>query len=1131
MAISNKEKIGRGLDLLAGGLSPFVDRHMTAAAPQGQGWIQLLANRDEARHGSAKNYSANDPRFLLKVITEEWRAFGSALSRVESSYASELRDVGNRCAHDPSISTEDTSRALDTIERLLTAVGAVEQAEEVGVIRLDHQRAAFEQQTRKTVRDAIGNISTPGTGLKPWRDIITPHRDVAAGQFNAAEFAADLHQVATGQSVQPEYTDAVEFFSRTYLTEGLKDLLDRAVRRLSGDANASPVVNLQTNFGGGKTHSMLALFHLFSGLPASAFPQVVQEIVGGVDLGSLPVKRVTLVGTHLAPDQPLLKGDGTQVRTLWGEMAWQLGGRAAYDVVAQADASGTPPGEALAGLLRDHAPVLILIDEWVAYARGFYGREGLAGGSFESQFTFAQHLTEIVGATPGTMLVVSIPASDTLDSDGEGSALEVGGAHGRAALEKLQHVIGRTADHWRPASSVESFEIVRRRLFLEPDAAARGDIAAVARQYVTFYRDNHGQFPREAEDPAYEERIKAAYPIHPELFERLYSDWSTLERFQRTRGVLRLMSTVIHALWAASDASPLIMPGSVPLNAPRVVAELAQYLPDMWRPIIDRDIDGEGSTPVLIDGSRSTFGARALTRRIARTIFIGSAATLGTDHKGLERPRLWLGVAIPGDTVGNFGSALELLGQQATYLYVDNARYWYATTASVTRTAADIADRLREEPERVWAEIITRLRALEATSKGDFARVHVAPDSSADIPDIDEVRLVVIHPRWTHIRGDTGSAASAFSADAMLHVGSAQRSRRNMPVFAAADSQRYEDLEAAAREFLAWNQIADKADTLNETLNLTAQQAAQARTRRTQANETVTHRLAAAYTWALVPEQAPPTAPPTIRAERISEGQTSIATRVTDKLRRGGELAKSYGAVGVRMALDGPLATAWELGHISAGQLWDLYSQYPYLDRLRDRRVLEDALLSVVSSLVWQVEGFALAVNYDEETGRYAGLVVPGDSGAPTSLPDSWLIVRPDRAIAQRAAETADRDAQSTRSPIGPANREDASNGDPANGPAVAETGPPRLSSADVSPKQPVRFFGSIAVDPERYGRDFAKVGQELLQHLAAVAGTELEVTIEIHAKNDGGFSPDTVRTISENAATLKFEPFGFDHD
>src|SRR5205807_6145987 len=141
------------------------------------------------------------------------------------------------------------------------------------------------------------------------------------------------------------------------------------------------------------------------------------------------------------------------------------------------------------------------------------------------------------------------------------------------------------------------------------------------------------------------------------------------ERFQRTRGVLRLMSTVVHALWAAGDAGPLIMAGSVPLDVPAVTSELTQYLPDAWKPIIDADVDGEGSTPTQIDTERSTFGARSLTRRIARTIFIGSAPTLYTAHKGIERQHVWLGVAIPGDTVGNFGSSVEVLAQRATYLY------------------------------------------------------------------------------------------------------------------------------------------------------------------------------------------------------------------------------------------------------------------------------------------------------------------------------------------------------------------------------------------------------------------------------------------------------------------------------
>lgn len=1116
MALSNKEKVGRGLELLAQGLKPFVDRHMRVAVPEGKDWVQVLEARDAAKQGAAKTHSADDPRFLLRVLTEEWRAFGGALSRVDQAHASELRDVGNTWAHEPSMSTDDTSRALDTMERLLTAVGAAEQASQVGAIRVEHQRAAFEEQTRKTVKAAVGTVSTPGTGLKPWRDVITPHPDVAAGLFNAAEFAADLHLVAAGASTQPEYADPVEFFARTYLTEGLRDLLDRAARRLSGDSNASPVVNLQTNFGGGKTHSMLALFHLFSGLPASAFPQAVQEIVADADLEGLGVRRVTLVGTHIAPDQPIVKDDGTEVRTLWGELAWQLGGRAAYDVVAQADASGTPPGDALAGLLREGGPVLILIDEWVAYARGLYGQDGLAGGRFENQFTFAQHLTEAVSGIPGTMLVVSIPASDNLDSGGEGSALEVGGEHGRKALEALQNVVGRKADHWRPATNVESFEIVRRRLFAEPSASARTDIAAVARQYVTFYRENHGQFPREAEDAAYEDRIKAAYPIHPELFERLYSDWSTLERFQRTRGVLRLMSTVIHALWAAGDASPLIMPGSVPLHVPRVASELTNYLPDLWKPIIDRDIDGEGSTPVSIDGSRAAFGARSLTRRIARTIFLGSAATLGTDHKGIERPRVWLGVAIPGDTVGNFGSSLELLGQQATYLYVDNARYWFSTTASVTRTATDIADRLREEPEVVWAEIVRRLELLEGRARGDFAGEHVAPLGSADVRDVDEARLVVVHPKWRHAKGDAESEAMQFALDATLRVGNGQRARRAMLVFAAADQARYDDLDAAAREYLAWNQVHEQA----VLYNLTEQQKAQASTRRRQADETAAHRLVATYTWALIPTQEP-TSAPVMLAERISEGPTSIAVRVSEKLRRAGELATTYGAVGVRMALDGPLSSVWEKGHISVGELWDLYSKYPYLDRLRDRRVLEDALLAGLGSIVWQAESFALASGWDEEAGRYVGLVIPGDSNEPASLSDGWLVVRPDRAVTQRAGETAPRPEE------GPGDGGDVP---PDGGGGERPVPPPKPGpTPPAGEPRPTRFFGSVRIDPERYGRDFNRVGQEVLQHLAAAPGVRLEVTVEVHAVSAEGFSPDAVRTVSENATVLKFQQSGFE--
>ena len=558
MAQSNRERVGRGFEVLTIGLEPFVDQVMSTGSPAGEKWIQLLEARDSDKFGGPRTLNKSDPQLLLRVLTEEWRAFKDRLSRTEQAFASELREVRNSWAHNDPFNPDDTYRALDSMERLLMAAGAADQADEVRKLRMDHQRAHYETETKKAVKAAT-MTSVPGAGLKAWRDVIRPHEDVAKGQYNAAEFAADLHMVAHGEGSQ-EYLDPVEFFRRTFLTEGLRDLLSRAARRLSGDANASPVVNLQTNFGGGKTHSMLALYHLCSGRPVAEYPQEVQEVLAGQDLAKLgPVRRVTLVGTHLMPGTPTIKDDGTEVRTLWGELAWQLGGRKAFDLVAEADRTGTNPGSSLADLIKAYTPCLILIDEWVAYARQLYGKDNLAGGTFETQFTFAQTLTEVVKSLPGAMLIISIPASDK-PSDGEGSTggsdLEVGGPNGQEALKRLQNVVRRVADQWRPASAHEAFEIVRRRLFMDPDAAARADIAAVARQFVQFYLEHRGEFPRECGESAYEDRIRAAYPIHPELFDRLYEDWSTLERFQRTRGVLRLMSTVVHALWAAGDAGP-----------------------------------------------------------------------------------------------------------------------------------------------------------------------------------------------------------------------------------------------------------------------------------------------------------------------------------------------------------------------------------------------------------------------------------------------------------------------------------------------------------------------------------------------------------------------------------------------
>jgi predicted AAA+ superfamily ATPase len=1109
MALSNRDRVGRGFELLAEGLEPFVDPRMARAAGTiGEDWAKLLEARDEAKHGTRKVYEKSDPQVLLRVLTEEWRVFKDELSRADQSFASELRATRNDWAHNKPFSGDDTYRALDTMERLLTAVGAVPQADEVRRLRADHQRATFEAETKRLVRSQEATVSVAGQGLKPWREVLAPHADVASGNFSASEFAADLHMVAfaTGdQTVGEEYADPLQFFRRTFLTEGLRELLDRAVRRMSGDANASPIINLQTNFGGGKTHSMLALWHLLSGTQVGSLTQEVQDLVADRALPA-SVRRVALVGTHMSPGAPTIKSDGTEVRTLWGELAWQLGGADAFALVAEADATSTNPGDALRQLVASYSPCLILIDEWVAYARQLWGREDLPAGTFDTQFTFAQSLTEVVKTVPGAMLVISIPASHDPERDAgsSGSAIEVGGPNGQEALQRLQNVVRRVADQWRPASSQESFEIVRRRLFQEPDAQAQSDISAVARQFTQFYARHPGEFPREVVDPAYEQRIKAAYPLHPELFDRLYEDWSTLERFQRTRGVLRLMSSVVHALWVAQDASPMVLPGTVPLDVPTVTSEITQYLPDSWKPIIDTDIDGAGSTPAKIDAERPTFGQRALTRRLARAIFIGSAPTLRSAHRGVERQRIWLGTAVPGDTVGNFGSAIDLLSQRATYLYVEGARFWYDTQASVTRTAADYADGLRDRPEEVWKEIVDRLRASEARYRGGFSGVHVAPDSTAEIPDSEDVRLVMLHPSQPHSRGADDSPAMLFANDAFEHRGTSQRTNRNMLVFLAPDSKRLDELQEAARDYLAWSWVANR----QEELNLSPQQVKQVEANSKRSHEAVTARIAQAYHWALVPEQADPARPATIAVEKADGANERLAERVTEKLNRLALLAGSVAARTIRLDLDQRLKSVWDRGHVSVGDLWSYYCRYPYLTRLRDRTVLDDGVRSTLTWVMWETEGFALADGYDEATGRYTGLTLPGGDSYFGQITDATLLVAP-----SVAAQQVSDDEPSVVEPDVPTVPDD-----------------PTVPRPDLpTPPSNTRFFGVFTVDPERYGRDFTRLSQEVLQQLTSVDGVQLEVHVEIHAKRAEGFPDDKVRTVLENSRTLRFDQSSFE--
>ncbi|MBU8649651.1 DUF499 domain-containing protein [Micrococcus luteus] len=1149
MATSNREHVDTALGVLAGVLDPFIAKVLMTKLPAGaKDWTVVLTAKDAENGRTGAIHERTDPQSQFRVLTESLPglgyAFNGVLSRTEQGYAGELREVRNAVAHHKPFTADQARRALETVELLLRAVGAAPEADRVRLIRREIERAEFEKETRQATRARSTLVRTDDTGLRPWREVLRPHPDVRSGDFASAEFAADLYRVAVkdtrGAADEPatEYTDAVEFFRRTYLTEGLRELLQRAAARLAGDRNADAVINLQTTFGGGKTHSMLAVWHLFSGRPLHEFPQDVQDVLAGHhdEAVGAPIRRVTIVGNEISPGQPVTKPDGTVVSTLWGEIAWQLGdatgdGAAAYAHVADADRSGTNPGGALRDLFAAYGPAVILIDEWVAYARQLNThridedgtRSPLPAGDFETQFTFAQALTQAAAAVPGILLLVSIPASTrredgTEDDVSHASDLEVGGDFGHEALSRLDNVVRRVAYQWAPAARDESYEIVRRRLFEQPTADQLEQIAATARTFREFYRRHPGEFPSNVLDGAYEARIRASYPVHPELLDRLYAEWSTLEKFQRTRGVLRLMSTVVHQLWTAEDPSPLITAGTVPLDSAVVRRELVQYLPHGWDPVVQNDVDGDESVARRVDRERPNLGNRSLTVRVSRAVLIESAPTVTTTHKGVPRKQLLLSLAMPKDVVGNVSSALNALHDASSYFYSADDRFWYDTQPSLNRAAADRARQL--DIGLVWDEVVARLKRSSPRNTPEFGAVVVAPRSTADVPEDDSVRLVVLHPEHLHQAKDTSSPATEFSRQLLTSRGSSARAMPNTLIMLAGDAGRWKDLESTVRSHLAWRSIHEE----RTALDLTPTNEAQAQRQVETTNRTIEDQITATWIWGLHAVQPDPRLPFDV-AHVKCDGQMkkSLAERTGGKFVKEDLLrVESAGAL-VRMDVQEFLLPRWNSGHIRFGELWDIHTRFPYMSRLRDRDVLAKAVASVLYDAAFMQQGFALATGYDEETGLYSGLAVPLEDLEFGEILDGTLLVRPDLAVAQRERERRHR----SETPTGAPGQSPGVQPSPTGGPSPAGPGGAPRPETQTSAARTVsnaRYSGRVEIAGDAdLSSTFQTLIDEVLSHLQNADPDTLEILVEVQAEKFSGFSTATSRTVGENARQLGF--------
>ena len=355
-------------------------------------------------------------------------------------------------------------------------------------------------------------------------------------------------------------------------------------------------------------------------------------------------------------------------------------------------------------------------------------------------------------------------------------------------------------------------KIVRSRLFQPLDEAGEKARDETVRAFRKLYRDHRDDFPPEVREAAYGDWMRRAYPLHPDLLRRFDNDWSLLEKFQRTRGILKIMAGVVYALWQGESTAPLIAQALLPFRDTRVRTALLEPLDRAYGPILQSEVDGDQALTARIEAHRPRIGRARAATGVARAVFFATAPHAGSDARGgLTAAEIRLACARPGDQIAVFGEALQEIASSAAYLYRDGDRYWFSPRPTLNKLADDRARELGDE--QADRRIVEVLRE-EARERGGFHRVHAAPDDLADIDDRPDVALVILPPTAAHEGGAARPHANARDVvrDTVVRRGAGQRRYRNALVFVAADAGNLAAVRKNARRQCAWRMIVNDAD-------------------------------------------------------------------------------------------------------------------------------------------------------------------------------------------------------------------------------------------------------------------------------------------------------------------------------
>ena len=1093
-AFAAKGRVEGGIEALRVTLVSYVERRLRKQ--YGGRWRQYAS-----RAGGGAPGAELDAYALLKTILDNWRLVFSDDARLRKarSYVSLALDARNSAAHFAGrMSAREAIRYLDAMRELALAVGGGAQVKVIGALYDEQLAEAGGRQAVDARRPRLDEPPVSGS-LRPWREVCQPHPDVLSARFSDAEFAANLALVDQGEGSE-EYVDPAAFFRITYATEGLTRVLTSTLGRLAGKGG-DPVIGLQTSFGGGKTHTMLALHHLAGASDAGyrsedlAGMESVFEAAGVGTLGR--VRRAVFVGTHKGAAEALHIGDGREIRTLWGYLAWRLGGWEAVDGIADSETARTNPGsEKMIPILRGAAPCIILLDEVVAFARQLRGLE------YDAFHAFIQSLTEAAAAVDGAVVVGSLPESGA----------EVGDEQGMHALRRLEKIFGRVQSAWMPASGIETFEIVRRRLFQPLDSAGERVRDQTIRAFRKLYRDNRADFPAEVRERGYAEEMRRAYPLHPDILRRFSGDWSVLEKFQRTRGILKIMADVVYSLWRGESQAPLITPAMLPFHDVKVRTALTEPLDRAFGPILQSEVDGEQAHTARIEARRPRFMRTRAATRAARSVFFATAPHAGARRGGMTGGELRLACAQPGDQIAIFGEALEELARRSAHLYRDGDSYWYSPQPTLNKLAAD---RARDLSARDADARIVELLRDEQRRRAGFPRVHAAPDNLTDIEDRRATALVILPPSMSHDAGaGSESPAAAAARETLERRGSGQRSYRNALVFVAPDATNIEAARQNARRERAWNSILNDVDLRD---GMTRAQTSDAKAQARRSREALLRSIRQAWVHVLHPrppdtdDDAGPQRGYAIRSTRLINrgGAKTIPKVVWDKISGDGTVIADMGPQNLRRSLK-PVWPA-DGSHVPIETIRDWFASYVYMPRLCDDATLDRALERLIRDLA---EPYVFASGFDEDAGAYTGAME--GIVRPESLRKGLLVRREAIPASYRSDPPGDvgsgGEEPGKKGRVGPAGKGETPTG---------QTEPP-----------PSRFFASIPVEPDRAGLVVARIMDALLVELTRSPGSNVRVTLDLegHAGKDG-YPKDVVEIVKANARDIKLDEdaFGFE--